>query len=115
MKWPWQRKDPTRRAYAPPPAPKLEDFDTEHEFDDAVGAIDKALYAHAAAESRGIDEMYLLMLTQIGEDKCGLLVETSYRDDPNVDFDTNVMSLSIDSTITLSPEVPFGEIRYRNK
>lgn len=51
-------------------------------------------------QRQAIDEMCERMLTQDGTD-CGILVETKFE------------GMKAWSEVTLSPEVPFGEIHYK--
>lgn len=83
---------------------------------DARASVEKALFEHAVSEAKLVDTMYLRMLQQANTTKYGLIVETSWAptfEAANTNGD--VMSLSVQTTATLSPEVPFGEIKYVNQ
>lgn len=115
MKWPWKRHDPTEAVYEIP----IAEFDStpfrftydENPASDALRVMDDALMKHAEQERQQIDEMWLRMMTQPGPEKYGLLVESGFVDSD----DPEVLAFRVESTISLSPEIPFGEIRYRNK
>lgn len=116
MKFPWRKRERRiPRAYGTVEFEPLEPIAPEAAR--AVDtAVDTALFEHATRERVSIDKMFLRMLQQVGPERHGLLVESEFKPTPfDIDHGDNVTSAMIETTITLSPEVPFGEVRYRDK
>lgn len=75
--------------------------------------LDDALTKHVMAESKALDSAYIYMLTQTEEPKMGLLVETIYHD--SGDADDNNYTVEFETVISLSADVPFGEVHRRDR
>lgn len=119
MRWPWRRRKPTEVAeyevpvipFDPTPFKFVYDEAPAEPLRTAMRAMDDALAKHAESERYQINEMWFHMMSQPGPEKYGLLVETGFVEST----DPEVLSFEVESTISLSPEIPFGEVRYRNK
>jgi len=127
MKWLRKKRDPREAIVQPvvkiesdplgrnPSSASLhlgEEFFGEFDRAESLSVIDKALFEQAKRENELIEQGWLLMLTQeeaLGDERMGLLVETRLVDSGDIDNYT----IMFETSIGLSPEVPFGQVDRR--